>query len=377
MRYLVILNEEAGQAGKAPAGTAPEELRAAFAGAGIEAEVRLAAPGRIEDTLHAAVAERPDAVIVGGGDGTVRGAAAVLAGTGIPLGVLPLGTFNHFARDLKMPVDPKEAVAALVNGVPREVDLGEVNGQVFINNCSIGAYAEAVRRRDALRERRGLRKWWAMWRASFEEFRRLRRLRLRISTRCRVGDCADLDARGRRERRPDKEPVSRPVRTPVVVVGNNRYSGHLLSQHLRPRLDEGRLWLYTVQARRHLAVLRMLFQSLVGKLDEAAALAAEPATTIVIASECGPVPVAADGEMLPVSPPLHFRIRPRALRVLVPGAPRAGQEAAPAGQAEVGGISPPDAALVSRYGTASPLRSFFPPWASCFLRPAPRSSSRP
>ncbi len=295
----MILNDQAGRASKGPAEATPEALRAALAEAGVTAEVHELPADRIARALADAVAARPDAVIIGGGDGTVRGAAAALAGTGVPLGVLPLGTLNHFAKDLKMPADLKEAVAVLARGVKRAVDIGEVNGHVFINNCSVGAYAEAVRRREALRDGRGLGKWWAMIRASFEEFRRLRRLRLRISV-AGGKPCA--------------------VRTPVVVIGNNRYSGHLLSQSLRPRLDEGQLWLYTVHAHRHLALLRMMLQSLVGRLDEADALAAQPATEIVIESDGGPLPVAADGEVLALKAPLRFRIRPRALWVIVPEA---------------------------------------------------------
>lgn len=297
VRFIVILNPAAGKAG---APTTPEELRMAFSRAGVDADIRVPPGDEIADTLRAAVAARPDAVIAGGGDGTVRCAAAVLAHTGVPLGVLPLGTLNHFAKDLRMPVKLEEAISVLAAATTRDVDVGEVNGHVFINNCSLGAYAEAVRRRDRLRERHGIGKWWAMIRASFGEFRRLRRLRLRIAA-----------GRGAREQA---------VRTPVVVVGNNRYSGQLLRQNLRPRLDEGRLWLYTVRARRHLAVLRMMLQSLLHRLDDADDLAAEPVTEIKIFSDSGPVPIAADGEVLPLSAPFHFRIRPRALRVIVPGA---------------------------------------------------------
>jgi diacylglycerol kinase family enzyme len=327
VRYVIILNEEAGKAGHTPPGAAPDELRAAFGDAGIAAEIHVPARGGIEQALRDAVASRPDAVVIGGGDGTVRTAAAILAGSGVPLGVLPLGTFNHFAKDLKLPTDVKEAVAILATGAARDVDVGEVNGRVFINNCSLGAYAEAVRRRDALRARRGIGKWWAMCRASFEEFRRLRRLRLRISTEQGAGSKEAEAGNRTRNLKPGTEhpAASRPIRTPVVVVGNNRYSGHLFSQSLRPCLDEGRLWLYTVQARRHLGVLRMMFSSLFGQLDETGALAAEPATEILIESDCGPVPIAADGEVLKLSPPGRFRIRPGALRVIAPAGASEGQ----------------------------------------------------
>jgi diacylglycerol kinase family enzyme len=213
------------------------------------------------------------------------------------MGVLPLGTLNHFARDLKIPADPKAAIAALAGCVARPVDLGEVNGHAFINNCSLGAYAEAVRRRDLLRKVRAQGKWQAMMQASWDTFRKLKLLRLHLAV--------------------DDEP-SRVVRTPLAVVGNNRYSGHLLSQHLRSRLDEGRLWIYTVHAHRHLAVLRLMMRSLVQRLDDVDALSAMSATGLSIDSLNGFVPAAVDGEAIDLHPPLHFRTRPRALSVLMP-----------------------------------------------------------
>ncbi|CAM2883401.1 diacylglycerol/lipid kinase family protein [Rariglobus hedericola] len=304
MKFIVILNSKAGTAAKGSEELAPDALRTAFSEAGAEADVRAVTPDQIEATLREAVSTRPDAVIIGGGDGTVRSAAGLLAGTGIALGVLPLGTLNHFAKDLKIPPTVKDAIAVFAAGVVREVDVGEVNGHVFINNCSLGSYAEAVRRRDALRDTHGHGKWPAMIRASFQVFRRLRRMHLRFTS-----------ADGK----------SRSVRTPVVVIANNRYSGHVLDKTMRARLDEGHLWLYTAHVHRHLAALRLALQSLVRRLDEADALASEAVTEITIASERGPLPVAMDGEPVELPSPLHFRIRPRALRVLVPRDERNGQ----------------------------------------------------
>lgn len=295
MKAIVILNDQAGTARQS--GLADTDLRAAFAQAGIDAEVHTLAPANISEALRVAVTARPDVIIVGGGDGTVRSAAAALADTGLTLGVLPLGTLNHFAKDLKMPGELAAAIDALARGQVREIDIAEVNGHVFINNCSLGTYAEAVRRREFLRDQHGKRKWWAMVLASFTAFRRFRRLRLRMTV---DGGAA------------------RTVRTPLLVVGNNRYSGHVLHTTLRARLDEGRLWLYTAHVHRHLAALRLALQSLIRRLDAADALASEPARALTITSESGPLPVAADGEIVELTGPLHFRIRPLALRVLVP-----------------------------------------------------------
>jgi diacylglycerol kinase family enzyme len=171
-----------------------------------------------------------------------------------------------------------------------------VNGQIFINNCSIGSYAEAVRRRDALRAERGHGKWRAMVLASWSVFRELRRLRLQIET-------------------PDRALT---LRTPFVLVANNRYTGHVLATSLRPRLDEGRLWIYTTRAHRHAALIRLMWQTLTRRVDEADELEVHSLGEVTINSLRASIPVAADGEVIDVSLPLRFRIRPGALRVLAP-----------------------------------------------------------
>ena len=84
------------------------------------------------------------------------------------MGVLPLGTLNHFARDLGIPTDLEEAVRVVVEGTVREVDVGEANGRVFVNNSSIGLYPDAVSLRDAWMERDSMHKWVAMGRAALE-----------------------------------------------------------------------------------------------------------------------------------------------------------------------------------------------------------------
>lgn len=298
MRAVILLNHAAGSLNGERDGVTPDDVRDACIRAGITPLLESAPPGDLPHRLRAALRQRPDAILVGGGDGTISTAAAQLAGTGVPLGVLPLGTLNHFARDLGLPADWRKAVSLLASGHARAVDVGEVNGRVFINNCSLGAYPEAVRKRDALRRLHGAGKWWAMLRASLAVFRRLRRVRLEIEG----GDRALA------------------LRTPFAVVSNNRYSARVLDESLRPRLDEGKLWLYTTRAHRRLALLRLVWQSLRRRLDtvEGLEIHAFDALHIQPVLPRRPLPIALDGELVEMKPPLRFRIRPGALQVLVP-----------------------------------------------------------
>ncbi|MEO7414611.1 MAG: diacylglycerol kinase family protein [Opitutaceae bacterium] len=300
MHASVILNAAAGTTAQAEADSILPAVKAALTAAGIEGPVEVVPPTDFIRRLTTLVATHPETVIVGGGDGTIRSAAEILAGTGIRLGVLPLGTLNHFAKDLGLPADWRQAIPALANASDAEVDLGEVNDRVFLNNCSIGAYAETVRRRDVLRRRESLGKWRAMFHAGLETFRRFPNFRLRI----------------------ERDGVTRFVLTPLLVVGNNRYSGHVLDSSLRPRLDEGRLFIYSAHVHRHLAFLRLALQALIRGLDGAEALDTADATAFTIASESGKLPVALDGEAMEFRDPLVFRIRPKSLRVLLPLNPK-------------------------------------------------------
>lgn len=300
MKAVLIVNDQAGSfatGGDDPA--SPIKLHDAFAAAGVDVDLRSVAANAIASATAEAVAQRPEAIMVGGGDGTISAAAGALLDTGIPLGVLPLGTLNHFAHDLGVPAAWREAVIALATAPVRAVDVGDVNGRVFINNCSVGSYAEAVRRRDTLRRERGHAKWPAMFLAWISVFRELRRLR--------------LDA-GLPE-------GTLHWRTPFLLVSNNRYAGHVLDASLRPRLDEGRLWFYTTRAKGRSGLLRLAWQTLVRQVDAADALEVHAAAEATISIASRVPPVAADGELLTLRPPLRFRVRPGALRVLAPAPP--------------------------------------------------------
>jgi len=171
--------------------------------------------------------QRPPLILVGGGDGTMRTVARAVAGTPHTLGTLPLGTINLFARTLGIPLDLGEAVAALAAGVDRKVDVAEVNGEIFVNNCTFGVYADLVRHRAARRTRRGrhskIVRWTLDTGASL-----VRAVAAWRVLRVRIG--AERRAR----------------RVPLVIVSNNEYrDGPPFS-----RLDSHRLAVYTPRGSR-------------------------------------------------------------------------------------------------------------------------------
>ena len=144
---------------------------------------------------------RPGVIVAGGGDGTVSTVAAALVDTDICLGVLPLGTLNHFAKDLGLPLDLEAAVRCIATGVTSRVDVGEVNGRVFVNNSSLGLYPDIVRDREQQQKRFGRGKWHALLRASIAALRRYPFLQVSLAVEGR----------------------ERAYRTPFVFIGNNAY----------------------------------------------------------------------------------------------------------------------------------------------------------
>ena len=287
-----VLNTAAGP-GHGPA--LAMEVQRLFAAAGTSATVVLA-----EDeagiTTHAREAVgRGHLVVAGGGDGTVNAVASTLVGTGAILGVLPLGTFNHFARDLGLPLDLAGAVAAVVNGWVRVVDVGEVNGQIFLNNSSLGIYPQLVRSRVA-EQRQGHRKWVARAMAAVTCLRHPSPLQVRLQ----------LDG---------TEALTR--RTPLLFVGNNQYASTGPRMGGRARLDGGRLWVCLAHEAGYAGLLGVLVRALAGDLRPGD-LDMRDTASLRVGMTRPRVEVAWDGEVTTMHPPLDYRIRPGALRVMVP-----------------------------------------------------------
>ena len=242
------------------------------------------------------VEERAPLIIAGGGDGTVNALASVLAGTDTALGVLPLGTLNHFARDLRIPLGLGAAVETVVKGVRKAVDVGEVNGRVFVNNSSIGLYPEIVRRREKQRRRLGRSKWHAMLWATHMVLRGHPFLELAL----------ELDG------------VAQRRRTPFVFVGNNVYQMEGFYIGLRERLDCGVLSVYVTQRHSRLRLVLLALRALVGRLHQARDFEASTTRELRIESRHKRLLVATDGEVAALDLPLEYRIRPGALQVIAP-----------------------------------------------------------
>ncbi|MGH9845090.1 MAG: diacylglycerol/lipid kinase family protein [Blastocatellia bacterium] len=294
-RIYSIINCRAGTAAAAQR----DAVRQAFADYGREDEVESVIeicerPGFLAQLVRKAIASGADVIAAGGGDGTVSTVANQLAGTNVALGVLPFGTLNHFAKDLGIPLDPREAVEVICRGAIKQVDVGEVNGLHFINNSSLGVYPEAVRVRERWRPLVG--KWPALLIGALTVLRRFPILRL------------DLEVEGARVRR----------RVPLLYVGNNEYSVEWPDLGGRGRLDEGRLSLWMLREANRLALLRSAFRLLGGTLHLAPEIEASPIESLTVNSRRRRLRVAVDGEVIPLRPPLRYRIRPHALNVCIP-----------------------------------------------------------
>jgi diacylglycerol kinase family enzyme len=243
-------------------------------------------------------AEECDVVAALGGDGTVNAVASALAGTSTPMLVLPAGTLNHFARDLSVPLDPAEAALLVRDGARRKVDVAEVNGRVFVNNSSIGAYPIAVALRERLRDQGAGGKWSAMARASLRTFRRFPTMRVHIA-----GDDGEVD-----------------LETPFVFVGNNAYGGEGVAASERARLDGGRLGVLTAKATTRREALRVAVRAAFGRLDDASAIWRGEPAEVTVETRSPSLLVSLDGEIVRLETPLRYRSRPGALMVIAPAA---------------------------------------------------------
>jgi diacylglycerol kinase family enzyme len=284
----VIVNSAGGAAGRAGDELA-DRIEAAFSAADQPIALELVDGDGLGDALARHAGARR--IVVGGGDGTISTAAAASLDSETELAVLPLGTLNHFARQLGVPPDLEGAAKLATSGAARRVDLAAIGDRVFINNLSAGAYVELVRRREALRWPKFLATIPAAWRT-------LRKLRARTF---------ELTLDGH----------AHSIRSPLLFIGNNRYEVEEGRPGERAALDDGLLSAYAVAPLPRRALVAAALRTLAGHprmhrdfvLDRTA-------REVRIDGPGSSLEVALDGEPCRFDLPLTIRIRPRALAVV-------------------------------------------------------------
>ena len=287
----VIINEQSGASGQ----DRGSQIQSLFADEGLEVRLERVRHGGDIAARARQAAGRGGVLVAAGGDGTVSAVAGAAADSGLALGVIPMGTLNHFARDLQIPADLKQAVHVIAAGHVRAVDAGEVNGRVFVNNSSLGIYPRMVWERDR-EQRRGRNKWIAFALAMMRTWRDYSTVAARLI----------LDG------------TPKVVRTPFIFVGNNEYQAQGLKLGSRMALDRGRLSVFVAPECLQLEFLVLPLRAMANLLPAAPHFEEFVVEEVSIELSKPRARVALDGEVALLPPPLHYRVRVGALHTIVP-----------------------------------------------------------
>ncbi len=264
-------------------------------------------PSRLVVTAREAVARAREAggiVVAAGGDGTLNAVAGQVLGQGVPFGILPQGTFNYFGRRYGISQDTEAALRGLLVGELRPVQVGLLNGRLFLVNASLGLYPQLLEDREAYKQRFGRSRLVALWSGLVTLMRAPRQLSLR------------LDYEGR----------MRDLRSPTLVVGNNR----LQLEHIGidpAELDRGHLVAMAARPVGTLALYGLLLRGLFSRLGEAEHVVSFAFDRLMVSIRGRRrVKVAMDGEISWMDTPLEFKVSETPLPLVVPvAAPEEGR----------------------------------------------------
>ena len=269
------------------------ELLDLLQAAGLQVEPLAEAGMAPQEAARAAVQRGAKLIVAAGGDGTISSVAAVVSETEATLGVLPTGTLNHFAKDLGIPTDLKEAAEVIARGKSQSVDTAEVNGRVFINNSSLGLYPRFAMYKEEQRKLGHTRLFSLAW-ALATVVRRIPFLRVRFHAAN-----AHLDRK-----------------TPLLFFGNNEYS--IDGAGTRKTLSDGKLCVHIVNARNWRTLVGLSFRLLLRRWKPVEEIESLSTTEALVESNRPKLRVSCDGEVEWMETPLQYRIRPASLRVMVP-----------------------------------------------------------
>ncbi|WP_167401071.1 diacylglycerol/lipid kinase family protein [Achromobacter spanius] len=256
-------------------------------------------PIHLTETAQAAVKRAQDeqgVVIAAGGDGTLNAVAATVLGKGVPFGILPQGTFNYFGRTYGISQDTDVALRGFLQGHIEPVRVGQLNGRLFLVNASLGLYPTLLEDREAYKQRFGRSRMVALWSGLITLLRAPRQLRLQL----------------------EEEGVVRDLRTPTLVVGNNK----LQLEHVgieSSELERDRLVAMTVKPVGTLALYGLLVRGLFSRLGEAEHVISFGFDRMRVRIRGrNRVKVAMDGEISWMSTPLEFKVADEKLPLVVP-----------------------------------------------------------
>lgn len=269
---------------------------------GSDAEILMVSGAEIEAAIRRIAAEdNIDRLIVGGGDGTVASAAGLLAGSGIAMGILPLGTMNLMAKSIGLSADPAEVMAQLRAADTRPVDAARVGGRLFLHHISFGIQPRMVRIREKLGYSSRLTKMLSSLRALASVLLRPQSQRLTLT----------LDG-ARRE-----------IKAPALIISNNIYVDS--AWLVQARLDEGLLGIYALKPMSRLAFLRLALDMLRGRWRDNLNIAEEHARSVTIeisrrrfGRKRQSIWASIDGELSLLDLPLTITSQPAAVNMLVP-----------------------------------------------------------
>lgn len=289
-KAVLIYNRGAG--GKIHSKNALIEILEFFPKDQIHLEVFEVKNNNLPQLLENAIRSHPDIMIAAGGDGTVSAVASQLCNTAIVLGVLPVGTLNHFAKDLGLPSDIQSCAAIILKGNKSKIDVAELNGRSFINNSAVGFYPELVAERDQKIKTKGWNKWFSLLIAACKIWFKFPLMSFELMIEGKV--------------------IS--VKSPLVFIGNNNYK--LEDAFNRPSLTHAILCVYILKSQSRLAILKGLWQVMRRGFCQAFDLEAYQVDSLILQSQHKKIKVAVDGELMYIAPPLRYSMQPQALWVI-------------------------------------------------------------
>lgn len=292
VRGTLFLNHSSGR--RTPGGTV-DELVAAAAEAGLEA-IALSPDVDVGSIVRDRIRRGWSLFAAAGGDGTINAVIQPLVQhPEARLGVIPIGTYNHFARDLGIPLDWREALEVAVGGSTRVIDTARINDRFFVNNVSIGLYPDLVRTREE--KGRDYPRWKARLIAAYGTLRRYRHVTLAVET----------------------EHHHEVIRTHVFMVSNNSYDlSRIGIEAPRATLQEGRLSVYWLPHLPRLELMRFAARYLAGRVRQAPGFRSFRTSRMKVQSSRPRLRIGVDGELVTLETPLTITIVPQSLVVMVP-----------------------------------------------------------